>query len=127
VGCFGCLFPCRTFVKVDEDPKEMRLGVKEPGYLHYDVPALEIALSAGMGAREATLTLMKCARAGVEPCSTLVNAPPPGNFENSFPEPTQYLNALGLGLCPRYWAKAGFDIGAVNSVAEPALGQALPR
>lgn len=71
VACYGCPYPCRSYLKVFEDPKEFRLVEKEPGYLHYDIPALERCFSSGMGASDATILLMKCARAGAEPVSVV--------------------------------------------------------
>jgi len=139
VACYGCPFPCRSFLKINESPQEFRLVVKEPGYLHYDVPALETAFSLGLSARDATDILIRCARACVEPVAALeraslnaskvtsevvgsvVTAPgniPAGagvaNFEASFSDSSTYLRCLGMGLCPRYWSRAGFDEEAVS-------------
>ena len=153
VACYGCPFPCRSFAKVEEDPKEFRLLDREPGYLHYDVPALEKAFEVGLDARSATRALMMCAKTGAEPCTILSMASssgkvtlesvkqvladiprarnetyvdsPPGNFERSFENPADYRKCLGLGLCPRYWAKVGFDMGSVSAFAEGAVGRTL--
>lgn len=154
VACYGCPFPCRSYLKVEEDPQEFRLVVKEPGYLHYDIPALEKAFELGLSARETTIALMNCAKSGAEPYSVLTWASetgekvtadsvkeilrnmrdeehsrierPPGNFEVSFKDSDTYRSCLGLGLCPRYWSKVGFDIAEVGSFAEDAIGKPLP-
>jgi hypothetical protein len=153
IACFGCLFPCRSFLKIHEGPKVMEHFHKEPGYLHYDIPALHKALESGMSVREATEVLIKCARAGVEPVSVIAEfmrsngkAPPSsldpllgqghdvqrageadlrGGFARSFGDGQSYMKCLGLGLCPRYWAKAGLDITAISECAEPAIGVPL--
>ena len=152
VACYGCPFPCRSFAKVEEDPKEFRVLSKEPGYLHFDIPALEKAFEVGLDARSATKVLIMCAKAGAEPTSVLermkstgppleaVSAvlsdpssdqavpqidSPPGNFERSFEDPEQYRICLGLGLCPRYWAKVGFDMKSIGSFAEATVGRTL--
>lgn len=154
VGCYGCPFPCRSYLKISEDPKEMRLVAKEPGYLHYDVPALEKAFAVGLDAKDATLALMSCAKAGAEPQAVLARAseksanvtmksveeaianPPDaglaqaadhfGNFERSFDDQGLFMDCLGLGLCPRYWAKVGFDFAEIGSFAQDALGRTIP-
>ncbi len=151
VACYGCPFPCRSFAKVDEDPKEFRLLSKEPGYLHFDIPALEKAFELGLDATTATKMLISCAKAGAEPFTVLsmlgkeatadsvkslladdqrMNSStsidgPPGNFERSFDDPEVYRRCIGLGLCPRYWGKVGFDSTTVSSFAEAALGRSL--
>jgi len=151
VACYGCPFPCRSFAKVEEDPKEFRLLSKEPGYLHFDIPALERAFDTGLDARSATKVLMNCAKAGAEPCTVLSAAAtaatsesidalisdiprainstnidnPPGNFERSFEDQKEYRRCLGLGLCPRYWSKVGFDTAAIGSFAEATVGRTL--
>ncbi len=146
VGCYGCPHPCRTYLKVDEDPGELRLESREPGYLHYDIPALEKAFELGLDARAATALLRDCAKAGIEPVAALLNmseggklaggysSSPTGvrlpdlegagaeNFERSLPEKADYLTALGLGLCPRYWSKAGWDMMSIAPFAESAFG-----
>lgn len=141
VACYGCPHPCRSYVKVLEDPKEMRLAAKEPGYLHYDVPALEKAFGMGFTAKDATVAIMMCAKAGAESVSVLSAVPSPSpeavdallskpsgvdnaraaNFESSFRDAEDYRATIGLGICPRYWAKAGFDLMNVSSYAESAL------
>jgi len=154
VACFGCPFPCRSFLKVHEDPKEMRLMGKEPGYLVYDIPALEKAFELGLNAKDTVLALIKCARAGVEPFSAMwhleragtevslraiesllsaqsdsapfAGSKAPRNFEVSFDSLEKYEKCLGLGLCPRYWSKAGSDMTVVASFVEAALGRSLP-
>ncbi len=154
IGCYGCPFPCRSYLKVAEDPGELRLVSKEPGYLHYDIPALAKAFELGMDAKEATLALMECAKAGAEPHSALtwasessgkvtrqavlevLAAPqdakrglvdlPPANMEAAFDDIDTYRACLGLGLCPRYWSKVGFDMVQVASFAEDLLGRTVP-
>ena len=147
VACYGCPFPCRSYLKVHEAPQEFRLLVKEPGYLHYDIPALSKAFELGLDAKSATDVLMKCARAGVEPVAVLSRSAETSqkvtsevaysvisavggisksvgaaNFEASFTNNAEYLACLGMGLCPRYWAKAGFDPEAVARLGNDALG-----
>ena len=143
VACYGCPFPCRSYLKISEEPREMRLVSKEPGYLHYDIPALEKAFEAGLSAKDATTCLIKCARAGVEPVSlfTFIQGSGIGfeavdtalsqpselklssrpNIEAGFKDPNQAAACLGLGLCPRYWARVGFDKEAAASYAKTAL------
>lgn len=141
VACYGCPYPCRSFLKTFEDPNEFRLVSKEPGYLHYDVPALEKAFAMGFNAKDATVAIMKCAKAGAEPVSAFssLSSPSleavdavlskpsdirnshPANFESSFKDVEDYRAAIGLGICPRYWAKIGFDFQAVAAYAQSAL------
>jgi aldehyde:ferredoxin oxidoreductase len=141
VACYGCPYPCRSYLKVFEDANEFRLVAKEPGYLHYDVPALAKAFASGLDAKDATIAIMKCARAGAEPVSVMSAASSPGleaidatlskpsviknvraaNFESSFVNMEDYTSAVGLGVCPRYWAKVGFDFEAVAAYAQSAL------
>jgi len=151
VGCYGCPFPCRSFLKVHEDPKEMRHLSEAPGYLHYDVPALRSMLSAGLSARDATIALASCAKAGAEPVAVLSAAKGdpvtidsigrllsdgtaggtlPGtvaNFEASFENRERYIDCLGLGLCPRYWAKVGLDTDGIAEAATSALGKPFSK
>ncbi len=147
VACYGCPFPCRSFLKTSEPANEMKLVSNEPGYLHYDIPALEKAFALGFDAMDATVALMKCARAGAEPVSVLscaaerssrvnlgsvedVLSDPSkvsqgravGNFELSFDDRAQYRSCLGLGLCPRYWSKVGYDEDALTPYGETAMG-----
>jgi aldehyde:ferredoxin oxidoreductase len=137
LACFACPYPCRSYLKLFEDPKLMAHEHKEPGYLHYDVPALAKAFSIGFGAKEATEVLMMCAREGAEPVAVLSQAHsqgmdsvdgvrrvlagpsqmrPPlsseyiGSFQGAFPEESVYFDCLGRGLCPRYWAKVGLQL-----------------
>lgn len=148
-ACYACPFPCRTFLKTEEDPKEMRLVSKEPGYLHYDISALERAFNLGIGARDASRILARCAQAGAEPVAALnaavavvgkpdlssveavlsnpLNVKPSGatNFEASFKDVRDFERCLGLGLCPRYWSKVGLDLNVISSLAESALGSRL--
>jgi aldehyde:ferredoxin oxidoreductase len=146
VACYGCPHPCRTFLKTSEDPSEMRLVSKEPGYLHYDIAALEKAFSLGADAKVASDIIAACARSGAEPVAVMshiessgkectldetaqvleepMDVPSSGaaGFERAFGRPEEYERCIGLGLCPRYWAKAGFDIVRIASLAESALG-----
>jgi len=154
VGCYGCPFPCRSYLKVAEDPGELRLVAKEPGYLHYDIPALQKAFEVGLDAKDSTLAFMECAKEGAEAFSVLQMSSenskkvtletihevlknpadpkhtkmerPPGNFESSFADSNTYRTCLGFGLCPRYWAKAGFDMPRIASFAEDLLGRKIP-
>lgn len=142
VSCFGCPGPCRSFLKVNEDPGYMALSAKEPGYLHFDVVSLERAVSAGMGFGDATHAFIECAKAGADPASVI--GPGMGlddvrgalasgtsdlcdrsSAEGSFRSSALFEQCVGFGLCPRYWARAGLDIGEVSSCAEPALGMPL--
>jgi aldehyde:ferredoxin oxidoreductase len=154
VGCYGCPFPCRSFLKIAEDPSELKFVAKEPGYLHYDIPALREAFATGFDARDATVALMKCAKAGAEPHTVLkwaseisskvtmesvdevLSKPfdtkhmrvehPPGNFDPSFGDTDTYRTCLGMGLCPRYWAKVGFDAPQVGLFAQNLFGRSVP-
>lgn len=143
VSCFGCPHPCRSFLKVNEDPRQMALSAKEPGYMHFDVPSLEAALSSDIDLRDATVAFMECARAGVDPSSVIGSgakdlegiraaiasgpaapadrASAPGSFRSC----STFDECVALGLCPRYWSKAGFDRGAVMDCVEPALGRTI--
>jgi aldehyde:ferredoxin oxidoreductase len=140
VACYGCPYPCRSYLKISEEPKELRLVSKEPGYLHYDIPALEKLFEMGMTAREATIILIECARAGAEPVSLTSQLSGEGskieaalerpsgaelktkvNIESGFADSGEAAACLGLGLCPRYWARAGFDKVAVSAYAKSAL------
>jgi len=155
VGCYGCPFPCRSYLKIAENPAELRLVAKEPGYLHYDIPALRKAFDVGFDAKDATVALMKCAKAGAEAHTVLkwaseisskvtmesvdeVLANPadakrsrveqvPGNFETSFGDDDAYRACLGMGLCPRYWAKVGFDMPEIGLFAKDLVGRTVPN
>lgn len=155
VGCYGCPFPCRTYLKLQGTGDGLRASAEEPGYLHFDIPALQRAFGAGLDAGSATAAFMACARAGAEPWAVLgwaaernpritietigeVLAEPfdkrhslversEGNFEKSFPGADTYERCLGLGLCPRYWSKAGFDPEEVASFATNLLGRSVPE
>ena len=150
VACYGCPFPCRSYLKVFEDPKELRMVEKEPGYLHYDIPALEKCFGSGLSASDSTVALMRCARAGAEPASVMDSIITSGqkvslesigaalakpldiknlramNFESSFSDIDQYKVCVGLGVCPRYWANIGFNLEAVASYGQSALGNLPP-
>ncbi|MBN1677665.1 MAG: hypothetical protein JW880_03925 [Candidatus Thermoplasmatota archaeon] len=146
VACYGCPFPCRTFLKTSEDPGELRLVSKEPGYLHYDLAALEKAFQLGADASTASEVIATCAKAGAEPVAVMSQMERMGktctleeaeevvgqpaeipltgatNFERSFENPREYDECLGLGLCPRYWAKVGYDLEKIASSAGSGLG-----
>lgn len=143
VGCYGCPHPCRSFLKVNEEPRHMALSAAEPGYLHFDIPSLDKAVASGMGFRDATSAFMECAKAGADPYSVMrpgvsgldgvrkalaSGASPQGDRRSaagSFRSCATFDECVGLGLCPRYWAKAGLDMDAVSACAEPALGRDL--
>ncbi|MEW5748534.1 MAG: aldehyde ferredoxin oxidoreductase N-terminal domain-containing protein [Candidatus Thermoplasmatota archaeon] len=143
VACFGCPHPCRSYLKVNEEPGHMALSAKEPGYMHFDVPSLERAAAAGMGFGDATHAFMECAKAGADPASVIgPSARDLGSVrrllasggdepfdrssaKGSFRSLPAFDECVGLGLCPRYWTKAGLDMDAVSACAEPALGRGL--
>ncbi len=152
VGCYACPFPCRSYYKVRESPSVMTLEDKEPGYLTYDIPAVEMMTSIGMNARETIESLMLCAKHGAEPMAAvsalqaeggpvdvpvlealLKNCGPSeprsgasrAGFSESFDDARQHELCLSLGLCPRYWARVGFDHDSIADAAEPALGVKL--
>jgi len=143
VACFGCPHPCRSFLKVNEDPRLMALSAKEPGYLHFDIPSLDAATSTGMGSGDITTSFMECAKAGADPSSVIGagatdlagvrkmlamgDAPvrTRSSATGSFRAYPTFDDCIALGLCPRYWAKAGLDLDAVSECAEPALGREL--
>ena len=151
VACFGCPFPCRTFYKTAEDPKTMKLENKEPGYLAYDIPAVDRMTALGLSSRDLISVMIKCARHGAEPVSVVdsvasrgsgvdvatvesllesrgpasaVGRTLPGAFSASFADPESFVHCLSLGLCPRYWARVGFDLGPLSVTVERALGAA---
>jgi len=151
VACFGCPFPCRTFYKTAEDPKTMKLEDEEPGYLAYDIPAVDRMTSLGLSSRDLISVMVKCARNGAEPVSVVdsvasrgpgvdvatiesllesrgpasaVGRTLPGAFSASFADPDSFVHCLSLGLCPRYWARVGFDVGSLSVSVERALGAA---
>ncbi len=143
VACFGCPHPCRSFLKVNEDPRQMAFSAGEPGYLHFDIASLEAALESGMGPGDATRAFMECAKAGADPLSVIRSGA--GDIESvrrsiasgevpavartsaagSFASYPTFARCVGLGLCPRYYAKAGLDADAISGCAEPALGAPL--
>ena len=152
VACFGCPYPCRTFYKVAEDPRTMRLEKKEPGYLAFDSVSVEQMVANGMSARDTISSLMACARAGADPLSVLesvkavgsgvdvesvmsalsgpgthasVSSALPDVLTGSFDDRDTLNLCLSLGLCPRYWAKAGLDRDAVSEPLERAAGFTL--
>lgn len=151
VGCFGCPFPCRTFYKTAEDPRTMKLEDKEPGYLAYDIPAVDRMTALGLSPRDLISVMAMCARNGAEPVSVVdsvasrgsevdvatvgsllesrgpasaIGRPLPGAFGSSFADPEAFVHCLSLGLCPRYWARVGFDVGLLSVAVESALGAA---
>jgi hypothetical protein len=151
VACFGCPFPCRTFYKIAEDPGTLGLDDREPGYLAYDVPAIEKMTTLGMSPRDVISAMISCARRGAEPMSVAdaiaargsgtdsatvesvldsrepVSSVSPtlGAFCRSFDDPESYVRCLALGLCPRYWARVGLGLESVSTAAERALGAPL--
>ncbi|MDH3365530.1 MAG: hypothetical protein OEM29_05975 [Thermoplasmata archaeon] len=152
ISCYACPFPCRSYYKLYEDAKVMTFDNKEPGYLVYDVPSVERMASLRMDAREIVEALKRCARYGAEPMAVVSALPADetgvdmteldavlisngpaepwsgsssGGFSESFDDSSDYETCLALGLCPRYWARAGFNRDSVCSVAEPALGMKL--
>lgn len=149
VACYGCPYPCRSYYKIFEDAGTMALQSGEPGYLAYDVPGLESLLALGMTSREAVQSLIYCARSGADPVAVAgaveegaspassasvqsmltskepvgaARSAPEGSFARAFPNAADYVACLALGLCPRYWAKVGFDKDAISAAAEPAIG-----
>ncbi len=152
VGCYACPFPCRSYYKVRESPSVMTLEDREPGYLAYDIPAVEMMTSIGMSARETIESLTLCARYGAEPMAAVSGLRAEGGvadapaleallntrggseprtgasragFSESFDDAREYELCLSLGLCPRYWAMAGFDHDSIADAAEPAIGAKL--
>jgi aldehyde:ferredoxin oxidoreductase len=144
VGCYGCPHPCRSYLKIAEDSGVMALAHKEPGYLHYDIPALHGTTAAGMSVRDATAAMMESARQGADTLSVLARSgadlarfrsalssaqdiPRAGHssIDGSFRTYQTYDQALALGLCPRYWGKVGLDVGSISKCAEPALGRPM--
>ena len=126
----------------------MERGVQEPGYLVYDVAAVEYLTSLGLSPHDVVTILMRCARFGAEPMSVAAavstvgavditaiqsalesggadssaSGTLPRGFADSFEDVNDYAICLALGLCPRYWAKVGLDLEAVGRVSEHALG-----
>jgi aldehyde:ferredoxin oxidoreductase len=68
-ACFGCPWPCRTFLKYNEPPTIMAEGVQEPGVLVVDAPGYAAFLSSGFDAEEAARLLELASRIGIEPVS----------------------------------------------------------
>ncbi len=117
VSCYGCPYPCKSFLA------DKTRGL---GYLHYDVPAIKHAFAVGFDAIDATSALIACAKSGAEPVSLLKSlargalklaqveeslkqtdhAGSSGTVLN-FEESSSYSTCLGMGVCPRYWSKAG--------------------
>ena len=154
VSCYGCPFPCRSYYRLSGDPQAMSPGNDEPGYLVFDIAALERLSSAGLGTRDAVKSLMVCARIGAEPLSVLeamvagglaidpdsvssflasdrlgeaavANSAGKG-FDATFDNPTEYNECLLLGLCPRYWSKVGYDREAISKAAASTMGAGHP-
>jgi hypothetical protein len=148
VACFGCPYPCRTFYKTAEDPRTMTLESKEPGYLVYDIPAVERLVGLGMSARDVVAVLTVCAKQGAEPLSVIgslqsrgqevslsnvlsaveirdVSAAPadtnPAGAHSSFSDDSERsMMCIALGLCPRYWGKVGFDFESLSEALKRA-------
>lgn len=148
-GCYGCPFPCRSFYKIFEDPGAMALGAEEPGYLAYDTLALE-AMPPGISPRDAVSMLIHCAKAGAEPLAALslfgkdhaettpealrdfLAGPLPareevvqerGGMFDASGMPTEDIERyVGLGLCPRFWARVGKGRPDLKESVETALG-----
>jgi len=140
VGCFGCPYPCRTFYKVAEDPKTMKLENREPGYLAYDIPSVETLSASGLSPRDVVVVLTACAKAGAEPvavvdclksdgepvtldavlskldgrgCSDRADRAVRGAFVDPGVDTDAAMDCIAAGLCPRYWSKVGFDPASV--------------
>lgn len=144
VSCFGCPHPCRSFLKVNEAPGQMALAKKEPGYLHYDIPALRAASASGFSAEDLTRAFMECSKAGADAFSLIssgadslrsvmdalaggvdVAAADRRSVPGSFSSSPVFKECLTLGLCPRYWAKVGLDMAAIRGCAESAVGRSV--
>ena len=152
VSCFGCPYPCRSYYKLFEDPHSLSLGSEEPGYLAYDIAALERLSSAGLNARDTVAALMGCARRGADPLaivevlsgqgsavtlesidtilasgepSEIGPSTPMTGFARSFDNPEDHIACIASGLCPRYWAKVGFDRESIAAVASSAFGTSI--
>ena len=149
-GCYSCPFPCRSFYKIFEEPATMAMGVEEPGYLAYDILALEMMSSSGIAPKDALAMHVHCARAGAEPVAALsilgrsgremtpgalrdfLAGPLPsreevvqergGMFAPSGHSAGEVERLVGLGLCPRYWARVGTDEPGLKALVETALG-----
>jgi len=152
LSCYGCPFPCRSYLKIREDPHTMALAEPEPGYLHYDIVALKQAFELGLDSARATEVISTCARAGADACSVLGAAGESGDTTPSAVEsllsrpedvvarpfegygswlPSEkadratFERFLSMGLCPRYWSLVGFDLSSVTACVESALGANL--
>jgi hypothetical protein len=96
-----------------------------------------------MSVRDSTVAFMECARSGADPSSVFGSgveglegvravlssgraAPVDrSSASGSLRSCTTFDECIALGLCPRYWAKAGLDRDAVMGCAEPALGRSV--
>ena len=149
-GCYGCPSPCRSFYKIFEEPSTMAVGVEEPGYLAYDMLALEAMSSSAIAPRDAVAMLVHCAKAGAEPVAALsllgrgggevspdtlgalLAGPLPsreeavggrgGMFDSSGMSVDEVERSVGLGLCPRYWGRIGLGGAGLKELVETALG-----
>lgn len=66
-ACFGCPYPCNTFLKYNEDPSIIQeTDVHEPGFLVTDVAALLALNKASLSAETAGRVLELCSRLGVD-------------------------------------------------------------
>ncbi|MBC7108788.1 MAG: hypothetical protein H5T41_08415 [Methanomassiliicoccales archaeon] len=81
-ACFGCPWPCRTFVKYNEPASVLKEGVEEPGVLIVDAPGYLAFLNAGFDAIESARLLELASRFGIEPinAATLIHGQ---KFENA--------------------------------------------
>ncbi|MDH7508369.1 MAG: aldehyde ferredoxin oxidoreductase N-terminal domain-containing protein [Methanomassiliicoccales archaeon] len=81
-ACFGCPWPCRTFVKYNEPASVLKEGVEEPGVLIVDAPGYLAFLNAGFDAIESARLLELSSRLGIEPinASNLIQGQ---EFENA--------------------------------------------
>lgn len=67
-SCFGCMYPCNTFVKYNEDPNILvETNVKEPGFLITDLSGLLGFKKAGLSAEDSARALEISARFGIDP------------------------------------------------------------
>jgi aldehyde:ferredoxin oxidoreductase len=81
-ACFGCPWPCRTFVKYNEPASVLKEGIEEPGVLIVDAPGYLAFLNAGFDAIESARLLELASRFGIEPinAATLIHGQ---KFENA--------------------------------------------
>jgi len=152
LSCYGCPFPCRSYLKTKEDPHTMALAEAEPGYLHYDTAVLKRAFEMGLDSARATELFSTCARAGADACAVLDAAGRSGDLtpsavgallsspDNVAARPCEgyvdwlslgdadratFERCLSMGFCPRYWSMIGLDLSSVTACVESALGTGL--